>query len=329
MNATIYDVSKLSGVSTATISRTFSNPKVVREDTRRRVFEAAEVLHYSPNAIARAMARQRTDKIAFLICKKYASILDEFYAGICNGILQATNRSEYQLLVSTAEDWIAAAGTAKCKQVEGVILGGNAESELVSEFQSQNIAVVLVNNRMRGFDLPSVISDEYDSVKQVVEYLLSRGHRKIGMLAGRFSPYISSARYSAFLDVMKLYGIPIEARNIRMCDASLPGAIAAATELLDQKDPPTAVFGANDMIAVGVIKAALRLGMQVPGDVAVAGCDDSTVCTVTEPELTSIHINCRRMGELAVEKLTTLLDGGAADTGVTVVPTELRVRGST
>ena len=82
MNATIYDVSRLSGVSTATVSRAFSNPEQVREATRRKVFEAAEALHYYPNAIARAMARQRTDKIAYLICKKDATILDELYASI-------------------------------------------------------------------------------------------------------------------------------------------------------------------------------------------------------------------------------------------------------
>ncbi|MEG1989318.1 MAG: LacI family DNA-binding transcriptional regulator, partial [Oscillibacter sp.] len=119
MNTTIYDVSRLSGVSTATISRSFSNPAQVRESTRRKVFEAAEVLHYYPNAIARAMARQRTDKIAFLICKKGATILDEFYAGICEGIMRETNKSDYQLLISTAEDWRMAANVAKSKQIEG------------------------------------------------------------------------------------------------------------------------------------------------------------------------------------------------------------------
>ena len=82
---TIYDVSRLSGVSTATVSRTFSDPDRVKETTRRKVYDAASVLNYSPNAIARAMARQRTDKIAYIICKKGATILDEFYAGICEG----------------------------------------------------------------------------------------------------------------------------------------------------------------------------------------------------------------------------------------------------
>lgn len=122
MNATIYDVSRLSGVSIATVSRTFSAPDRVRDATRQRVFEAAEILHYSPNAIARAMARQRTDKIAFLICKKDATILDEFYARICESIMRKTIQSDRQLVISTAADW--AAGTAQNKQVEGVILGG-------------------------------------------------------------------------------------------------------------------------------------------------------------------------------------------------------------
>ena len=166
MNSTIYDVSRLSGVSTATVSRAFSNPELVREGTRRKVYEAAEVLHYSPNAIAQAMARQRTDRIAFLICKEGATILDEFYAGICDGIMNAANRTDYELMISTAADWDLAANTSKNKQVEGVILGGNAKPELVSELQNRGIAVVLVNNRMAGFDLPCVVSDEYGGVRR-------------------------------------------------------------------------------------------------------------------------------------------------------------------
>lgn len=182
MNATIYDVSRLSGVSIATVSRTFSAPDRVRDATRQRVFEAAEILHYSPNAIARAMARQRTDKIAFLICKKDATILDEFYARICESIMRKTIQSDRQLVISTAADW--AAGTAQNKQVEGVILGGSAQADMVSEFQSKNIAVVLVNHRMPGFDLPCVVSDEYGGIRLAVEHLLRRGHRRIAMIAG-------------------------------------------------------------------------------------------------------------------------------------------------
>ena len=110
---TIYDVSRLSGVSTATVSRTFTAPDGVRESSRRRGYAAAEALHYQPSAIARAMARQQTDKIAFLICKEGATILDEFYAGICTGIMRETNRSDFELVISTAADWDTASNTSK------------------------------------------------------------------------------------------------------------------------------------------------------------------------------------------------------------------------
>lgn len=328
MNPTIYDVSRLSGVSTATISRTFSNPELVRESTRRKVFEAAEVLHYYPNAIARAMARQRTDKIAFLICKKRATILDEFYAGICEGSMREINKSDHQLVISTAEDWDIAPSTAQTKQIEGVILAGNASAGMVTEFQNQNVAVVLVNNRIPGMDLPCVVSDEYGGVRLAVEHLIDRGHRNIAMVAGRFSPYIIGERYNAFLSVTKEHGISVDGQRVKMCRPDVSSAAEAAAELLGQKDRPTAVFGANDVIAAGVLKAARRLGLRVPEDVAVVGFDDSTICTMLEPELTSVHINCRRMGELAMDRLRALLSQEDCPQA-TVVPAELKIRGTT
>ena len=328
LHSTIYDVSRLSGVSTATVSRAFSNPELVREGTRRKVYEAAEVLHYSPNAIAQAMARQRTDRIAFLICKEGATILDEFYAGICDGIMNAANRTDYELMISTAADWDLAANTSKNKQVEGVILGGNAKPELVSELQNRGIAVVLVNNRMAGFDLPCVVSDEYGGVRQALEHLISRGHRNIAMLAGRFSPYILNERYRAFLEIAQAHGLPVDARHIKLCDPTVESAAEACRELLSRPDRPTAIFGTNDVVAAGAMKAARRLSLRLPEELAVTGLDDASVCGMLEPELTSVHIDCRRMGELSVERLQSLLAGDENVPQVTVVPTELRVRRS-
>ena len=328
MNPTIYDVSRLSGVSIATVSRTFSNPDLVRENTRRKVFEAAEILHYSPNAIARAMARQRTDKVAFLICKEGATILDEFYAGICIGIMEETNRIDRELVISTAADWDLTASNAKNKQVDGVILGGNARPELVSELQSRGLAVVLVNNRMAGFDIPCVVSDEYGGVRQALEHLIARGHRNIAMLAGRFSPYILNERYRAFLEIAQSHGLSTDARQIRLCDPAVDSAETACEELLARPDRPTAILAANDMLAAGAMKAARRLGLRVPEDLAVTGVDDSNICGLLEPELTSVHIDCRRMGELAAARLQSLLEGETDVPQVTVVPTQLRVRGS-
>ena len=327
--ATIYDVSRLAGVSTATVSRVFSEPERVRESTRKKVLEAAEALRYYPNAIARAMARQQTDRVAYLICKKGATILDEFYAGICDGIMPTINRADYQLLISTADDWQKNVGNAQRKQIEGVILGGAAPVELVTELQSRNVAVVLANNRMPGFDIPCVVADEWDGVRQVVEHLYGKGHRRIAMIAGRLAPYVIAERYNAFLKTMQSCGLQVNTSDIRMCDADVESATQAAMELLQQPNRPTAIFGSNDVVAAGVIKAARRLGLRLPEDLAVAGFDASSVCTMLEPELTSVHVDSRRMGEYCAEHLKALLNGETDVPRLTMVPTRLRVGRST
>ena len=99
-------------------------------------------------------------------------------------------------------------------------------------------------------------------------------------------------------------------------------------ELLSRPDRPTAIFGTNDVVAAGAMKAARRLGLRLPEELAVTGLDDSSACGMLEPELTSVHIDCRRMGELSVARLQALLAGETDVPQVTVVPTELRVRGS-
>lgn len=329
-SATIYDVSRLSGVSTATVSRTFSDPDRVKEATRRKVYDAAAVLNYSPNAIARAMARQRTDKIAYIICKKGATILDEFYAGICEGILRSANRADYQLLVSASEDWQQTVSTAQSKQIEGVILGGTADPALISEFQTRKVAVVLVNNRVNGPNLPCVVADEAFGVRQALEHLMSRGHRRIAMLAGRVNAYVMSERYHAFVACMRENGLPVSPADIRMCEANVESTEAAAEELLRlPENRPTAVFCINDVAAAGTYKAAHRLGLRIPEDLAVVGFDDSSICPLLEPELTSVHIDCRRMGELCVERLTSLLNAEGEVEQFSMVPTELIIRRST
>ena len=327
MGATVRDVAKLAGVSTATVSRSFADPESVKESTRERVFDASRILNYSPNAIARAMAKQRTDRIAFLICKPHSSILDEFYAGICEGIMAESNRRDYQLLISTEDDWMHTI-TPGSKQIDGVILGGYASLDTIHEFQRQNIPIVMVNNRISGVDFPYVLSDDEGGVRMAVDHLLERGHRRIALLAGRFSPYICSTRYNAFVETLQHHSITIDSRYITLCDADIESAAKAAEQILRQKNPPTAIFGTNDVLAVGAYKAAVRLGLRIPEDVAIVGYDDSSLCEVCEPELTSIRINRWEMGRKSVEVLTALLAGGEPPKEAFIIPTERIVRGS-
>lgn len=324
MAHTIRDVSLLSGVSTATVSRTFSNPESVRKATREKVLEAAKILDYQPNAIARSMARQTTENVAYLICKNASSILDEYYAGICDGIMHVMKTTDYRLLISTAADW----GSTRRNQVDGMILGGNARAEMISEFVRQQIRIVLVNHELPGFGFPSVVSDEEAGVKLAIEHLIARGHRKIGMLAGRFSPYICEKRYNAFCGVLKQHNIALPDRYVTICDPSIEDAERKSEQLIRQADPPTAIFGANDEIATGVIKAAIRLGRRIPDDVAVVGYDDSRLCQALEPELTSVHTDRMKLGEISAKLMLDILAGREPEEKRIVIEPRLIVRSS-
>lgn len=127
---------------------------------------------------------------------------------------------------------------------------------------------------------------------------------------------------------MKKLGLSLEETNVAMCDRDIHSATQAAFTLLGRPDRPHAIFAFNDTLAAGVMKAARRLGLRIPEDVAVVGYDDSTVCLLLEPELTSVHVDCRRMGELCMERMTALLDGETDVPRLTVVPVSLQIRNS-
>ena len=177
-------------------------------------------------------------------------------------------------------------------------------------------------------ELPSVVADEQNGARQVIDHLTAYGHRRIALLAGRFSSYITSVRYNAFLTAMQEHGISVDDSGIVMCGRDVESATQASVELLRRPERPTAVFAFNDVLAAGVIKAATRLGLRVPDDVAVVGFDDSSSCTLLTPELSSVHVDCRRMGEICLEQLTALLSGDTEVPRLTVVPVSLRTRAS-
>ena len=127
---------------------------------------------------------------------------------------------------------------------------------------------------------------------------------------------------------MRENGLSVDESGALMCDRDIQSATEAALRLLSRPDRPSAVFAFNDVLAAGVMKAARRLGLCLPEDLAVVGFDDSSVCPMMEPELSSIHVDCRRMGELCMEHMAALLDGAQDVPRLTVVPVNLKIRAS-
>lgn len=187
------------------MSRAYASPETVSEKTREKVYAAAKKLNYTPNAIARAMVRQRTENIAFIIHERqYPAILNPFYSPLLEAAMQEGTRRNYSLFVTTSQDVRLPNGDVYIKKhMDGVIFAGEADARTIGELRKQNIPVVLVNNRLDLEGLLCVSADHYGGAVQATEHLCRRGHRKIGLLAGRFSPQVSEARARGFFQTLR------------------------------------------------------------------------------------------------------------------------------
>lgn len=331
MAATIIDVARLCGYSKATVSRAYASPETVSEKTREKVYAAAKKLNYTPNAIARAMVRQRTENIAFIIHERqYPAILNPFYSPLLEAAMQEGTRRNYSLFVTTSQDVRLPNGDVYIKKhMDGVIFAGEADARTIGELRKQNIPVVLVNNRLDLEGLLCVSADHYGGAVQATEHLCRRGHRKIGLLAGRFSPQVSEARARGFFQTLRDWGVAADPRFVVDVEPTLEDSEAAVGRLLQEPDRPSALFCTNDTIAAGAMKAIFHAGLKIPEDIAVVGFDDSFISRVVAPELTTVRIDVDRMGRLAARRLFDLIDGKEVSDTYIEIPTELVVRGTT
>ncbi|WP_105614525.1 LacI family DNA-binding transcriptional regulator [Vallitalea okinawensis] len=331
MSVTILDVAKVAGVSKATVSRAFTNPEKVKPQTLQKILEVAKELNYSPNAIARAMKTNRTGNIGFIVYAEQKPIISNpFYALVLEAVIETANKIGYSLFISTDQDITLPTGEIMLqKKVDGVILASQIDSKTVLTFRKNKVPVVLLNNYMDLDGLHCVINDEYYGAHQVVEHLVRRGHKRIGILSGRYNPFICNHRYNAYVDVLKENGIELNYDYVHSVEPNFQDVYAAVKNLLIQKQRPTALFCNSDMIAIYAMKALIREGVKIPDDIAVAGFDDNYYCTVVEPELTSVHVDREMMGTAAVNILHKLMCGEEVEEKTVITKPKLIIRGST
>lgn len=217
MGPTIIDVAKKSGYSKATVSRAYTEPNCVSEKAKLKIYAAAKSLNYTPNAIARAMVRQRTENIAFIIHEKQSpAVLNPFYSPILEAVMQESARRNYSVFVITNQDVQLPNGELYIKkQMDGVIFVGEASPKMIGSLREQKIPVVLLNNYLDMEDLLCITTSHYEGAVSAVNHLCGRGHRRIGLLAGRFSPQVNEARYRGYFDCLSRHGLVPDPRTDR------------------------------------------------------------------------------------------------------------------
>jgi LacI family transcriptional regulator, repressor for deo operon, udp, cdd, tsx, nupC, and nupG len=306
----IHVVAARAGVSIATVSRVLNRSKPVNEDTRRRVEEAVAALGYRTNTVGRSLAKSQSRLLMVLV----PDFANPFYAQIVQGAESVTGAAGYKLLLTDAASSDAAYATALDavynRLADGVINLAHLGDDPALHAALRDMPWVNCSEFVPESGLPYVSIDHRQAAIDAVQFLLNRGHRRIGLISADETYRWARLRHDGYELAMERAGIAPDPQLARIAvDLGYEAGAQAVGGLLALLDPPTAVFAISDTLAIGAIKALRRAGRRVPEDMAVVGFDDLPLSAVFEPALTTILQPMRDLGAHAAEMLLARLNG--------------------
>jgi DNA-binding LacI/PurR family transcriptional regulator len=327
---TIYDVARLAGVSTATVSRALNGTAPIAPATRTAIDQAVEQLGYRANTIARSLVTKSTQTIAFLL----PDITNPFYASLVSGIQEHTLRHGHTMLLCTTdgdpereEQYLE---LLRAKQVDGALVDGLVlPPERIARFVADGFPIVCLDRDVDSPSVPLVQVDNRLGARMATEHLLSLGHTRIAHVAGAEELRISEQRAAGYRDALAEAGVEADPRLTATGSFTEGGGYAATLALLESGAEPTAVFAANDLSAIGAINAIIESGWRVPVDVSVVGFDDLRLSAFTAPPLTTIHQPAVEIAHCATEILVDLIRGRSVHRLQYLLEPRLVVRSST
>jgi LacI family transcriptional regulator len=301
----------------------------VHDETRRRVREAAQHLRFTPHGAARSLTTSRTNTLGVLLPDLYG----EFFSEIIRGIDRGAQRAGYQLLLSSARnarDEVHGAFRAMYGRVDGLILMA-PDRELAEMFAQHRdgTPIVFINSPVTSADARLLTIDNRGGAHQMVRHMLQQGHRRVAIIRGAERNHDAAERLRGYREALEEGDVPRDPRWELPGDFTEAAGHRAARAILKLRPRPTAIFAANDAMAIGAISAIREEGLTVPDDVAVAGFDDIPIARYVSPPLSSVHVPIAQLGERALELLLGAI-AGSSDGGSprVVLPTTLVIRKS-
>lgn len=318
---TIKEVAAEAGVSVATISRVFNGKGPVRESTSRRVMETAQALHYAPHGAARSLSMRRTHTVGLLL----PDLHGEFFSEVIRGIDGETRRAGYHLLVSgfhSDQQEMTAVLRAMRGRVDGlIVMSPEREAAVLCAHLPADLPVVLLNNLSGAAQ--AIAIDNYGGAVAMVKHLLGIGHRRIAFIKGPAKNADACERLRGYRDAIGT-AICLEVDG----DFSEEAGYRAVRNLLQLEQHPSAIFAANDAMAIGALSALREAGVIVPDDIALCGFDDIPIARYVTPPLTTVNVAIAELGRRAFEVLETRLQDGQEDNQREILPTTLVIRES-
>jgi LacI family transcriptional regulator len=327
--STIREVAGRARVSPTTVSHVLNATRFVSDEIRTRVLQAMAELAYRPNAVARSLRRGRTHTLGLVL----PDSANPYFAELGRAIETAAfSRAHSVILCNTEGDLrrerayldLLAKG-----QVDGLLLvPAGDHGDGLRGLLRRGPPVVLVDRAVADEPVDAVLSDKRGGAYLATRHLLALGHRRVGCIGGPSGLAVTGQRLQGYRDALRETGLPVDEGLVRRGDYHPGSGRAAARELLEAPDPPTAIFAGNDLMAFGVLRAAAELGRRVPADLALVGFDDIELASYTSPPLTTVTQSAAEVGRAAVELLLERLADPARPPVRRTLPTRLVVRAS-
>ncbi|WP_059102721.1 LacI family DNA-binding transcriptional regulator [Shouchella shacheensis] len=291
--ASIKDIAKQAGVSVSTVSRVINESGYVSEKAKKSVLDAIKQLNYQPSSIARSMVTKQSNTLGLLI----PHIDSPFFAGLAVGVEEAARELGYNVLLAhTKEDADIEKASLKTlteRRVDGIIVTPVGKSFGHFKKALQSTPCVLAGRTTDKLSVSSVEVNNYGGSRTVMNHLLEQGHRKIGVINGPLFLSTGIKRWEGVQHALTEHSVTLPASYIKEADFTIRSGFHKAQELLRNEEKPSAIFAANHMTALGVMKALRDSNLRIPEDVALAsfdGFEDSDIDFVIDPKITAnIH----------------------------------------
>jgi LacI family transcriptional regulator len=324
------DVAERAGVSATTVSHVINGTRPVSDELRARVLAAIDELGYQPNLLARSLRRGETHTIGMIV----PDSANPFFAEVARGVEDASFADSYSVIVCNSdgdlEKELLYTNVLAEKQVDGIIfVAAGVSTEHIRDLQARRMPLVVVDRDIPDVAVDSVLTDNVRGGWLATHHLLELGHRRIGCIAGPSDVTPSADRITGYLRALREAGIPVDGALIVKGDFQYESGYHAARQLLAMDDPPTAVFGCNDLMAVGAISAAVEMGRRVPADLSVVGFDDVRLASFANPALTTVAQPKYEMGVVAATMLLERIHDLGIPPRRRVLDTKLLIRQST